>query len=329
MHRPNTLAQHVTGQQHQPLLPAQTLSTHSGIRPSAVGLHTKSTQQLHAVPSTAQQHPIIAVNAVHPQSWMQSTSLAMSTAPGQHIPGVVAATTLQQQPSSLAATQVGALVNSPVAQATQANVTEQRKAVQPLQSLTNDLTSRILSQQANQWRQTQNRKGTALLDLVPNMSQKLQTTTAKGVNSSSKQAEPSKTQPQPLRAEQHCEAFIPAVQECINASGDTLCKPFYQQVVAHAVQQRVSQPTATASVQDLHSPDKNTGQLQSASGIQSGERSAKAGVHSRQANSSALSADLFLGNEQRSREEVEKARRHLAEDLWATAVIGGEGMHVC
>lgn len=327
MHRPNTLAQHVTGQQHRPLLPVQTLSTHSGIRPSVVGLHTKSTQQVHAVPSTAQQHPIIAVNAVHPQAWMQSTSLAMSSAPGQHIP--VAATTLQQQPSPLAATPVKALVNSPVAQAFQANVTEQRKAVQPLQSLTNDLTSRILSQQANQWRQTQNRKGTALLDLVPNMGKKLQTTTAKGVNSSSKQAEPSKTQPQPLRAEQHCEAFIPAVQECINASGDTLCKPFYQQVVAHAVQQRVSQPTATASVQDLHSPDKNTGQQQSASEIQSGERSAKAGLRSRQADSSALSADLFLGNGQKSREEVEKAQRHLAEDLWATAVIGGEGMHVC
>lgn len=208
---------------------------------------------------------------------------------------------------------------------------QQRKAVQPLQSLTNDLTSRILSQQANQWRQTQSKKGTALLDLVPSAGQQLQSKATKATNSS-KPAEPSKAQSQPLRAEQHCEAFVPAVQKCIDSSGLDLCRPFYQQAVTRANQKGVPPHTATAQVQDLHSPQKGFRAQQAESDAQPASKTAGHGAAAatkdlpRQAEGATLQDELFLGTEQRGKDEVETAQRHIAEDLWASATIGGKIM---
>lgn len=102
-----------------------------------------------------------------------------------------------------------------------------------------------------------------------------------------------------------------------------LCKPFCQQTVPPPAQHATPHSTAIASVQALHSPLKPTAQQseqQHANAVQpAGHFNQGVGT-----TASAQPDDLFLGAGQRSREEVETANRHIAEDLWATAVIGGE-----
>ena len=298
---------------------------------------TSSGQRLHPQPpstTAAQQQPSAPAAAAQPGSNRQPASEAMTTSPAQQAHRLTAAASTHLQPSPPAASRKLRLAGDPSDEAGQMMKDLQRRAVQPLQSLTNDLTSRILSQQASQWRQTQSRKGTALLDLVPSAGQQLQSKATKAVNSSNPVG-PSKAQSQPLIAKQHCEAFVPAVQECIESSGLELCRPFYQQSMSGTVPQGVPPHTATAGVQELHSPQKAAGAQQAACDAQPAANTARQGATAagqglrRQAEDATLQHDLFLGPEQRGEDETVTAQRHIAEDLWATATIGGKGMQFC
>lgn len=335
-YRPHAVTQ-ATAHHFQPQALPRLPSLRPGIQPAGLTQSTQASQELHVRPAAtivAQQYPPAVLAAAratgaNPQPVMHVASQPMASGSAQHATKVAAAMSLQQQQSPPAVARALDLNASPIKQVNAAGQSDKQKAVQPLQSLTNDLTSRILSEQANQLRQLRSKKGTALLDLVPTVNRQLQSKAAK-LDSNTKQAETSKAQPQQLKPEQHCDAFVPAVRQCIDVSGQVLCKPYYQQAAALAVQHGASQQTATASVQALHSPPGATALQQHASDAQlaaqpnQGAGSAEVKLQPRQATASASSDDLFLGTGQRSREELDKAHRHIAEDLWTTAVIGGE-----
>lgn len=226
-------------------------------------------------------------------------------------------------PAPQHAQQTGAASGHTVAAASQGpqsshppTANEPRKAG-VLQVLTNDLTSRILSEKANQWRQTNGKKGTGLLNLVPSGAQQLQQqqqhTLSNGADKVDSQAGPSTQQHlKQLRAEQNVDAFRPAVQECIDAADLRLSRPFHQQVMMQAVQQRAAATAAgtVPSAQPVSQP-----QLAMSPG--NAQHTGNPGT-----NREVTTDELFLCPDQVGDVERHNAHVHIAEK-WQTAFIKG------
>lgn len=197
-------------------------------------------------------------------------------------------------------------------------------------------TSQILGQQANHWRQAARKKGTGLLDLVPSVAKQLATKQPAPV-SRLHSAVPSHAPARP--AQQGCEAFRPAVQECIAAAGLPLSKPFYQQAAEGATELRTAHANAGRStrvaVQHRNAnsqacgaamPDANaeTDACPSAHEQQGAvERQQAAQPAFGQPASPAISDDLDLGMDVVLEEEQSKARRYMSATHWPSAGIAG------
>lgn len=204
-----------------------------------------------------------------------------------------------------------------------------------------DATSQILGQQASQWRQAASKKGSSLLDLVPTVSKQLAPKMPASINplysSASGQA-----RVQLDAAHQGCEAFRPAVQECIAAAGLPLSKPFYQQAVDRAKQQRAAQTPAQLSsdvaMQEQHARSKSQDHaMPDASAVAEADtvRDGTAGEqyegeeHQRiepaafQAASPALTDDSGLGMDIVDEAEQKMARKYMSASQWPNASITG------
>lgn len=199
-------------------------------------------------------------------------------------------------------------------------------------------TSQILGQQANLWRQAARKKGTGLLDLVPSVAKQLATKQPAPV-SHVHNAAPSHAPVQPDTAQQDCQAFRPAVQECIAAAGLPLSKPFYQQAVEGATEARTAHTNAgrstSVAVQHRNANPESCG---AAISDANAETDACASAHEQQGAverqqaaqpafgqpaSPAISDDLDLGMDVVLEEEQSKARRYMSATHWPSAGIAG------
>ncbi len=203
-----------------------------------------------------------------------------------------------------------------------------------------DATSQILGQQANQWRQAASKKGSSLLDLVPTVSKQLAPkipASVKPVYSSA----PGQARVKLDAAQQGCEAFKPAVQECIAAAGLPLSKPFYQQALDRAKQQRAAQtqaqPSSDVAMQEQHARSESQDHaMPDASAVAEadtvrddsaeqceGEEHQQTELAAFQAASPALTDDSGLGLDIVDKVEQKKARTYMSASQWPDASITG------
>ena len=204
-----------------------------------------------------------------------------------------------------------------------------------------DTTSQILGQQANQWRQAASKKGSSLLDLVPTVSNQLAPKMPASINPLYSSA-PGQARAQLDAAHQGCEAFRPAVQECIAAAGLPLCKPFYQQALDRAKQQRAAQtpaqPSSDVAMQEQHAESKSQDHtMPEASAVaeadirrdDSAGEQCKSEQHQQtelaavRAASPALTDDSNLGLDIMDEVEQKKARKYMSASQWPNASITG------
>jgi len=250
-----------------------------------------------------------------------------------------------EQPAAAAAalttaTPAAAAATATVASVGQATQLPNRGAVSaPL----GDATSQILGQQANQWRQAASKKGSSLLDLVPTVSKQLAPKMPAGINPPLYSSAPKHTRVQLDAAQQGCEAFRPAVRECIAAAGLPLSKPFYQQALDRAKQQRAAQtpaqPSSNVAMQEQHARSKSQDHAMpdasavaeadtvrdhsSASGQCEGQEHQQTELAAFQAASPALSDDSGLGLDIVDEVEQKKARKYMSASQWPDASISG------
>ena len=205
-----------------------------------------------------------------------------------------------------------------------------------------DATSQILGQQAKQWRQAASKKGSSLLDLVPTVSKQLAPKKPASINPLHSSA-PGQARVQLDAAQQGCEAFRPAVQECIAAAGLPLSKPFYQQALDRAKQQRAAQtpaqPSSDVAVQEQHAMSKSQDHAMpdaiavaeadtvrdhsSAGGQCEGQEHQQTELAAFQAASPALTDDSGLGLDIMNEPEQKKARKYMSASQWPEATITG------
>jgi len=204
-----------------------------------------------------------------------------------------------------------------------------------------DATSQILGQQANQWRQAASKKGSSLLDLVPTVSKQLAPKMPASVNPLYSSA-PGQARVQLDAAQQGCEAFRPAVRECIAAAGLPLSKPFYQQASDRAQQQRAAQtpaqPSSDVAMQEQHARSKSQDHaMPDASAVAEadttrddtageqceGEEHQQTEPAAFQAASPALTDDSGLGMDIVDEVEQRKARKYMSASQWPNASITG------
>ncbi len=204
-----------------------------------------------------------------------------------------------------------------------------------------DATSQILGQQANQWRQAASKKGSSLLDLVPTVSKQLAPKMPAGINPPLNSSAPKHTWVQLDAAHQGCEAFKPAVQECIAAAGLPLSKPFYQQALDRAKQQRAAQtpaqPSSDVARQEQHARSKSQDHAMpdasavaeadtvrdDSAGQCEGEEHQQTVLAAFQAASPALTDDSGLGLDIVDEVEQKKARKYMSASQWPNASISG------
>lgn len=215
-------------------------------------------------------------------------------------------------------------------------------------SLHGTTTSDVLRQQANQWRQAAHTRS-ALADLIP----------AAGSQQTS-QSVPAMAQSrghlQPRTDQQGCEAFRPAVQACIAAASLPLAKPFYQQAVERAMEQRsrrraIPEGREASSVADLknesmdanandHSIAEVPGAVHPAASVahgaghehSGGQNAAQQGMSCQQPQSSsqpeaaspAISNDSDLGTDLADEDAKCEARRYISAIHWGSALICGK-----
>ncbi len=204
-----------------------------------------------------------------------------------------------------------------------------------------DATSQILGQQANQWRQAASKKGSSLLDLVPTVSKQLAPKMPASINPLYSSA-PGQARARLDAAHQGCEAFRPAVQECIAAAGLPLSKPFYQQALDRAQQQRATQtpaqPSSDAAMQAQHARSKSQDHaMPDASAVAEadtirddtaaeqceGEEHQQTELAAFQPASPALTDDSGLGMDIVDEVEQRKARKYMSASQWPNASITG------
>ncbi|DBA92794.1 TPA: hypothetical protein ACH3X1_002983 [Trebouxia sp. C0004] len=204
-----------------------------------------------------------------------------------------------------------------------------------------DATSQILGQQANQWRQAASKKGSSLLDLVPTISKQLAPKMPASINPLYSSA-PGQARVQLDAAHQDCEAFRPAVQECIAAAGLPLSKPFYQQALDRAEQQRAAQtpahPSSDMAMQEQHVGSKSQDRpMPDASAVAEadtvrdhtagkqceGEEHQQTELAAFQAASPMLTDDSGLGMDIVDEVEQRKARKYMSARQWPNASITG------
>ena len=197
--------------------------------------------------------------------------------------------------------------------------------------LGNQSTSQILAQQASQVRQAARQKGSLLLELVPTTAKQLaskQPTVSSPPHDTVMQQAPSP----PDIAQRGCDPLRGAVQECIAEAGLPLAKPFYQQAVERALEDR-TQPAQT-NYQGKN-PVRQAGQVpasvaQAATGnaqpivTKQGEQSESMRQPSPEEPvlSDAQDSDLGAGLTQPA--DKEKARRYMSKSHWSSAVILSE-----
>lgn len=216
------------------------------------------------------------------------------------------------------------------------------QAAQPLNRMTvsaplGDGTSHILGQRANQWRQAASKKGSSLLDLVPSVSKQLAPKMPASIDPLySSTLRPARAQLD--ASHQGCEAFRPAVQECIAAAGLPQCKPFYQQALDRAKQERAAQmpaqPSSGVAMQEQHARLKSQEHaMPDASAVAEAdtirEGAGEGEEHQRiepaafQAASPTLTDDSGLGMDIVDQVEQSKARKYMSASKWPTASIAG------
>ncbi|KAA6427115.1 MAG: hypothetical protein FRX49_02872 [Trebouxia sp. A1-2] len=137
---------------------------------------------------------------------------------------------------------------------------------------------------------------------------------------------------------QGCEAFRPAVQECIAAAGLPQCKPFYQQALDRAKQERAAQmpaqPSSGVAMQEQHARLKSQEHaMPDASAVAEAdtirEGAGEGEEHQRiepaafQAASPTLTDDSGLGMDIVDQVEQSKARKYMSASKWPTASIAG------
>ena len=199
-------------------------------------------------------------------------------------------------------------------------------------------TSQILGQQANHWRQATRKKGTGLLDLVPSVAKQL-ATKQPATASQLRSAVPGDAPVQPDTAQQDCQAFRPAVQECIAAAGLPLSKPFYQQAAEGATDLCTAHTNAGRSTRvAVQHRNANSQACGAAMPDANAETDACASAHEQQGAverqqaaqpafgqpaSPAISDDLDLGMDILLEEEQSKARRYMSATHWPSAGIAG------
>ena len=207
-----------------------------------------------------------------------------------------------------------------------------------------DATSQILGQQANQWRQAASKKGSSLLDLVPTVSKQLAPKKPASINPLCSSA-PGQALVQLDAAHQGCEAFRPAVQECLAAAGLPLSKPFYQQALDRAKQPRTAQtpaqPSSDAAMQEQHARWKSQDHaMQDATAMAEadtirddtageqyeGEEHQQTKLAAFQAASPTLTDDSGLGMDIVDQVEQSKARKYMSASQWPNASITGRFM---
>ena len=189
-------------------------------------------------------------------------------------------------------------------------------------------TSQILGQQANQWRQAASKKGSLLLGLVPTVAKQLAPKQAPE-SSPLRRTEQQQAQVQPDIAQQGCEAFKPAVQQCIAAAGLPLSKPFYQQALERVMEQQVQQGDGQAKLGTSPDPVAQDAVLADHQGmLQESEQDQPAEMPAGQPSSvkpaSMLIDDSDLGMDLVQDEDKSAARQHISESCWPDATISGK-----
>ncbi len=183
-------------------------------------------------------------------------------------------------------------------------------------------------QQANQWRQAANKKGSALLDLVPNVAK--QCAPKQTANSSPlRSAAQYQAQVQADTDQQGCEAFKPAVQQAIASAGLPLSKPFYQQAVKRAMEQHTQHaadqgqagPSKLVQKQTTPSLEAQDHAMTPADDSASKQQEAE---QTQQPASPTPSDGAILGMEIVEEEEMIKARAHISARQWLSASICGK-----